>query len=92
MRADHARVAQLLKTAQGQISAVQRMVEEDRYCIDVSNQIQAAIAMLQKANREVLHTHMRGCVIDAIQSGDPAEANKKIDELCAVFDRAERDG
>lgn len=90
MKADHDRIKRLLKTTQGQISAILRMIDEDRYCIDISNQIQAAAAMLQKANREVLHAHMRGCVIDAIQSGDPQETEKKIEELCAVFDRSQR--
>lgn len=90
MQADHAKVMRLLKTAQGQIAGVIKMVEEDRYCIDISNQILAATAMLEKANREVLHAHMRCCIAEAVQSGD--KADEKIDELLAVFDKASRPG
>ena len=54
MRADREQVARLLKTARGQIDGILRMVEEDRYCIDISNQIMAAESILGRANREVL--------------------------------------
>lgn len=89
MQADRAKVTRLLRTAQGQIAGVLKMVDEDRYCIDISNQILAAAAMLEKANREVLHAHMRCCIAEAVQSGN---ADAKIDELLAVFDKAARGG
>ena len=69
MRADREQVARLLKTARGQIDGILRMVEEDRYCIDVSNQIMAAESILGRANREVLRAHREGCVRDAVDSG-----------------------
>ena len=84
MKADHARVERLLKTAKGQIDGILRMVEEDRYCLDVSNQLMATQSILKKANRMVLKAHMDGCVREAIQSGDPEE---KLDELLKLLDK-----
>ena len=84
MKADHAQVERLLKTAKGQIDGILRMVEEDRYCLDVSNQLMATQSILKKANRMVLKAHMDGCVREAIQSGDPEE---KLDELLKLLDK-----
>ena len=84
MRADHEAVKQLLKTARGQIDGIIRMIDEDRYCIDVANQLMATQALLSKANKTVLRAHMQGCVRDAAASGDP---DAKIDELISVIDK-----
>ena len=84
MRADHEAVKQLLKTARGQIDGIIRMIDEDRYCIDVANQLMATQALLSKANKTVLRAHMQGCVRDAAASGDP---DAKIDELINVIDK-----
>ena len=84
MRADHEAVKQLLKTARGQIDGIIRMIDDDRYCIDVANQLMATQALLSKANKTVLRAHMQGCVRDAAASGDP---DAKIDELINVIDK-----
>ena len=84
MRADHEAVKQLLKTARGQIDGIIRMIDDDRYCIDVANQLMATQALLSKANKTVLRAHMQGCVRDAAASGDP---DAKIDELISVIDK-----
>ena len=84
MKADHAQVARLLKTARGQIDGILKMVEEDRYCIDISNQIMAARSVLNKANRLVLRAHMDSCVRQAVQQGD---AEPKLEELAALLDK-----
>lgn len=84
MKADHAQVTRLLKTARGQLDGILKMVEEDRYCIDVSNQIMATQSILKKANRMVLRAHMDCCVREAIDSGDPGE---KLEELAALLDK-----
>ena len=81
MKADHAQVARLLKTARGQIDGILKMVEEDRYCLDVSNQLMATQSILKKANRLVLKAHMNCCVREAVDSGDPAP---KLEELAAL--------
>ena len=83
MVADKAAVSRLLKTARGQIDGLLKMVEDDRYCIDISTQLLATEAILRKANREVLRAHMEHCVKDAMQTGDSA----KIDEIIAIMDK-----
>ena len=84
MKADHGQIQRLLKTARGQIDGILRMVEEDRYCLDVSNQLLATQSILKKANRMVLTAHMDCCVRQAVQSGDPEE---KLAELTALLDK-----
>lgn len=87
MRADKAQVSRLLKTARGQIDGILRMVEEDRYCMDISDQLMAAQAILSRVNREILRAHMKGCVKEAIFSGD---AEQKVDELVSLLDKLTR--
>ncbi len=84
MKADHTQVTRLLKTARGQIDGILKMIEEDRYCLDVSNQLMATQSILRKANRMVLKAHMNSCVREAVESGDPQE---KLDELAALLDQ-----
>ena len=84
VKADHQQVARLLKTARGQIDGILKMVEEDRYCLEVSSQIMAAQSILKKANRMVLKAHMNSCVKEAVESGDPEE---KLEELAALLDK-----
>lgn len=83
MKADQKQVTRLLKTARGQIDGILKMVEEDRYCIDISNQIMASEAILKRANKEVLGAHMKHCVHDAINSDDQ---DIKIDEMIKILD------
>lgn len=78
MMADQATILRLLKNARGQIDGILKMVEEDRYCMDISQQISAADALLRRANREVLSAHLKHCVEHA-QSDQ--ERSDKIDEL-----------
>ena len=84
MKADHTQVTRLLKTARGQIDGILKMVEEDRYCLEVSSQIMAAQSILKKANRMVLKAHMDCCVREAVASGAPDE---KLEELAALVQR-----
>ena len=84
MKAEHAQVTRLLKTARGQLDGILKMVEEDRYCLDVSNQLMATQSILKKANRMVLRAHMDCCVREAIDSGDPGE---KLEELAVLLDK-----
>ena len=84
MKAAHTQVTRLLKTARGQIDGILRMVEEDRYCLDVSNQIMATQSILKKANRMVLKAHMDCCVRQAVAEGDPGA---KLEELALLLDK-----
>ena len=82
MQADHAKVGNLLKTARGQIDGILNMIEDDRYCMEISNQIMAAVAVLNKANKEVLSAHLKSCVKNA---DSEQEMDEKIDELIGVL-------
>ena len=84
MKADRTQIDRLLKTARGQIDGILKMVEEDRYCLDVSGQIMAAQSILKKANRMILRAHMDCCVREAVDSGDPGA---KLEELAALLDK-----
>lgn len=87
MHANKTEITRLLKTARGQIDGLIRMVEEDRYCIDISNQLLSTQALLGTINAEVLTAHVDHCVRQAFESGDAAEEEKKIAELQAVLKR-----
>ncbi|SHH44517.1 metal-sensing transcriptional repressor [Thermosipho atlanticus] len=76
----------LLKTAKGQVEAVIKMVEDDRYCIDISKQILASISLLKKANVQILNSHLEHCVKNAAYSKDPKEIDEKIKELEQVIE------
>ena len=78
MTAEKETVARLLKTARGQMDGILKMVEEDRYCLDISQQVMAAQAMLNRANKEILTAHLKHCVNTA-QTQE--EREQKIDEL-----------
>ncbi len=78
MMADRERVTKLLKTARGQIDGILKMVEDDRYCIDISQQLMATEAMLNKVNKEILTAHLKHCVSHAETQ---AERDEKVDEL-----------
>lgn len=76
-----------LRKIAGQVGGIARMVEEDRYCVDVLLQIASAQAALGEAGKLVLRSHVDTCVSAAIASGKPAERKQKIDELMQVFSR-----
>ncbi len=83
MTADKAKVTRLLKTARGQMDGIIKMVEDNRYCIDISVQIMACQAILSKVNREILKSHLANCVLNS--SGD--DAKEKIEELSKVMEQ-----
>lgn len=75
-----------LKTIEGHLKGVIRMVEEDAYCIDVIRQIQAVDAALNKVSTQILENHLNSCVITAINGDDPEEREKVIKEITEVFE------
>ena len=79
-----------LKRAEGQVRGLSRMVEEDRYCIDVVTQISAARAALRRVEEEILRDHVGHCVQHAIDSGNKTESREKVDELMNVLGLRER--
>lgn len=84
MMADQQKVLRLLKTARGQLDGIIKMVEDDRYCLDISQQILAAGAMLNRANREILTAHLKHCVRTATTD---TEREEKVDELVDLLGR-----
>lgn len=84
MVADQTKIMRLLKTARGQLEAVIKMVEEDRYCVDISHQLMAVESLLNNANRQVLTAHLKSCVNDA---ADDERRNQKVDELVALMSK-----
>jgi DNA-binding FrmR family transcriptional regulator len=76
-----------LKKVAGQVAGIQRMVEEDRYCVDGLHQIAAVEGALNRVGHLMLSSHVETCVASAIESGQPQERKKKLDELMDVFSR-----
>lgn len=82
MQADKQKVTRLLKTARGQMDGIIKMVEEGRYCIDISQQLMATEAILNKVNKEILTAHLKNCVSHAESQ---EEKEEKIDELVSML-------
>lgn len=83
---DKAKILARLKRLEGQVRGVQKMVEEDKYCVDVLTQISAIVAGLRATGLLVLEDHIRGCVI----GGDPADQEAVLDELMSAIERFNR--
>ena len=83
-------VLKRLNRIEGQVRGLARMVDEDRYCIDIVTQISAVRAALRRAEEEILQDHVAHCVEHAIASGDKDDQRQKIAELMDVVRRAER--
>ena len=79
-----------LKTIEGHLRGVIRMVDDDAYCIDVIRQIQAVEAALNKVSAKILEDHLNSCVITAIQGEDMGERQRVLQEITEVFDMANR--
>lgn len=82
MMADQKTVLRLLKTARGQLDGIITMVEEDRYCIDISQQVMATGAILTRVNKEILSAHLKHCVKEA---DNDREREEKIDEFVSTL-------
>lgn len=78
MKADHKAVSHQLAIAKGQLAGIQKMVDEDAYCVDISNQILACIAVLKRTNSMILATHLESCVLNC---KTPEEGQAKIKEI-----------
>ena len=84
MKADRDKVSRSIRIARGQLDGVLKMIEEDRYCVDISNQLLATIAILRKTNQEIMHAHIRSCVKEGLHSDEP---NEKLEEALNLMDR-----
>ena len=88
MRAERKKVEPLLRTARGQLDGVLKMIEDDRYCMEIVTQLQAIESLVHKAQREVLRAHLAGCVQDAFETGDEQAREGKIGEIIKLLDKA----
>jgi DNA-binding FrmR family transcriptional regulator len=85
---DNVDVLNRLKSAEGHLRGVIRMVEEDAYCIDVIRQVQAVQAALNKINSTILENHLNSCVITAIRGEDPNDRERVLREITDVYEMA----
>lgn len=85
MKANKNQVNRLLKTAKGQIDGMLKMIEEDKYCIEISTQILATIAILKRVNIDILDAHLHHCVMNANSNEDK---ETKMDEISFILKKA----
>jgi DNA-binding FrmR family transcriptional regulator len=77
-----------LKTAEGHLRGIQRMVDEDVYCIDIIRQIQAVQSALNRVSTMLLEGHLNSCLIGAVRGEDPDERERVLKEIAEVFEAA----
>lgn len=80
-------VQKRIRRIAGQVSGIERMIEDDRYCVDVLHQVAAVRAALDGVGKLILHSHVETCVSDALVSGRPKDRAEKIDELMEIFSK-----
>lgn len=81
MKANRKEITRLLKISRGQIDGILDMIEDDRYCIDISTQLIATQAILARANKEILLAHIGGCLQQAMLDGDVEEKTKELTKV-----------
>ena len=85
-------VARRLRRIEGQIRGIQKMVEEDRYCVDILTQTSAVVAALHGVEDLVMENHLNTCVADAMRSDDAHEKSSKIEEMMTVISKFRKHG
>lgn len=86
MQAEHKKVKRLLNIAKGQVDGIIKLVDENAYCVDISNQLMACEAILRKVNQEVLHAHLQHCVKETLDD----DQNEKLNEIMTIIDKLSR--
>lgn len=81
MQADQDNITRRLKIVRGQVDGLLKMVEEDRYCVDISNQVLAIISALKSINVDILTAHLSHCVTQSLESQDPKDIEEKMREM-----------
>ncbi len=76
-----------LRRIEGQVQGIQRMIEEDKYCVDIMLQVSAVQGALEQVSKILMHRHIESCVLDSMKAGSERERARKIEELIAVFSR-----
>ncbi len=84
MQADNKEIINLIKTAKGQLDGILRMVEEDRYCMDISAQLMATSSIIKKVNSKVIEAHIRGCVANTMNED---QSSDKLEEIIILIEK-----
>lgn len=87
---DKPKLLNRLSRIEGQVRGIARMVEDDRYCIDVMTQLQAVRAALSRVETELLRDHLNHCIVTAIEGGNPEEQRRKAGELIQLLERSSK--
>lgn len=87
MKADYKKIRNRLKRISGQLDGVIKMVDEDKYCFDISTQLMAIAAAVNSVNREILIAHMNFCVSDSLKNGNKIDIDKKISEMEKIINK-----
>lgn len=90
MKIEKDAVVRRLNRVEGQVRGINRMIEDDRYCIDILQQMQAVKSALAKVEDAILKDHMATCVETAIASGDPNQQRKKFEELVDLLSKVKK--
>lgn len=87
---EKAKLTNRLSRISGQVAAVQRMIDEDEYCVDILMQIAAANGALGKVGQIILESHIHSCVTNAMRDGSDKERKEKLEELIGLFQKYAR--
>ena len=90
--AQKTKVGNRLRRIQGQIGGIEKMIQEDRYCIDILTQVSAVVSALRGVEDAVMQNHLNTCVADAMRSEDPREQQDKVDEVLTVITKFRKHG
>ena len=90
MMVENQEIIRRLKTAEGHLRGIQRMLDEGEYCIDVIRQIQAVQSALNKVSSQILDRHLTSCLVTAVQGDDPNERERVLKEIIDVYETATR--
>lgn len=87
MNNDKAKALKYIRTAKGQLEGIEKMIEDGRYCMDISNQLMASQALIKKAQKHLLKQHLEHCVMHAINSNDESSKTEKMEEIANLINR-----
>lgn len=87
MHPDHSQHLVSLNRIEGQIKGIKKMIEEQRYCIDIMTQTKAVTAAIRKVEKGILKTHIQNCLKKAVISGDALSIQEKVDEIMVLLEK-----
>lgn len=90
LKENEEKIMRLLKTARGQIDGLLKMVEDNRYCIDISNQLMSTQSIMRNVNKEVLHKYLNKCALESFDNDSIDDKHKKVQEIIKVIDKLEK--